>query len=147
MKILFRKVILTAALIAASVSAMAQQVTASGVVKDSKGIPVIGASVIQTGTNNGVISDIDGTFSLNVPEGAILAVSSIGYKTVNVAAASDMEIILEDDNELLDEVVVVGYGVQKKSDLTGAISSVNSRTSKTEPSHQQVRPSRERLLV
>ena len=127
MKSLFRKVILTAALIAASVSAMAQQVTASGVVKDSKGIPVIGASVIQTGTNNGVISDIDGTFSLNVPEGAILAVSSIGYKTVNVAAASDMEIILEDDNELLDEVVVVGYGVQKKSDLTGAISSVNSK--------------------
>ena len=127
MKSLFRKVILTAALIAASVSAMAQQVTASGVVKDSKGIPVIGASVIQTGTNNGVISDIDGAFSLNVPEGAILAVSSIGYKTVNVAAASDMEIILEDDNELLDEVVVVGYGVQKKSDLTGAISSVNSK--------------------
>ncbi|MCI6492454.1 MAG: carboxypeptidase-like regulatory domain-containing protein, partial [Bacteroidales bacterium] len=114
MKSLFRKVILTAALIAASVSAMAQQVTASGVVKDTKGIPVIGASVIQTGTNNGVISDIDGTFSLNVPQGAILAVSSIGYKTVNVAAASDMEIILEDDNELLDEVVVVGYGVQKK---------------------------------
>ena len=115
MKSLFRKVILTAALIAASVSAMAQQVTASGVVKDTKGVPVIGASVIQTGTNNGVISDIDGTFSLNVPQGAMLAVSSIGYKTVNVAAASDMEIILEDDNELLDEVVVVGYGVQKKS--------------------------------
>ena len=88
MKSLFRKVILMAALIAASVSAMAQQVTASGVVKDTKGVPVIGASVIQTGTNNGVIPDIDGTFSLNVPEGAILTVSSIGYKTVNVAAAS-----------------------------------------------------------
>ncbi|MCQ2142218.1 MAG: TonB-dependent receptor plug domain-containing protein, partial [Bacteroidales bacterium] len=106
---------------------MAQQVTATGVVKDAQGLPIIGASVIQSGTQNGVISDIDGAFSLNVPQGATLEISSIGYKTVKVVAAAGLDIVLEDDNELLNEVVVVGYGVQKKSDLTGAISSVNAK--------------------
>lgn len=114
-------------LMAASVSAMAQQMTASGVIKDTQGVPVVGASVIQVGTSNGVISDVDGTFSINVPKGAELAFSSIGYKTVNAVAAVGMEVVLADDTELLEEVVVVGYGVQKKSDLTGAISSVNSK--------------------
>ena len=127
MKTLIQKVVLAVMLISASVSAVAQSMTATGVVKDTKGVPVIGASVIQTGTNNGAITDLDGAFSLVVPEGAALTVSSIGYRTVNVAAAKDLVITLEDDSELLNEVVVVGYGVQKKSDLTGSISSVSAK--------------------
>ena len=127
MNSLIKQVVLTVMLMAASVSAMAQQMTASGVIKDTQGVPVVGASVIQVGTSNGVISDVDGTFSINVPKGAELTFSSIGYKTVNAVAAVGMEVVLADDTELLDEVVVVGYGVQKKSDLTGAMSSVNSK--------------------
>jgi len=120
-------ILLTVAFLATSISVMAQQVTATGVVLDAQGVAIIGASVIQTGTNNGAITDLDGNFSLNVPAGATIEVSSIGYKSVTVAAAQNLTITLQDDNELLDEVVVVGYGVQKKSDLTGAISSVNAK--------------------
>ncbi|MCQ2147461.1 MAG: TonB-dependent receptor [Bacteroidales bacterium] len=127
MKRFTKMILLTVAILAGSISAMAQQITATGVVKDSQGVAVIGASVIQTGTNNGVITDLDGAFSLSVPSGATIEISSIGYKTVSVTAGRDLSITLQDDNELLDEVVVVGYGVQKKSDLTGAISSVNAK--------------------
>lgn len=127
MKSLKKSILLTVLFLAGTIAAMAQQITATGVIKDAQGLPIIGASVIQPGTQNGAISDLDGTFSLNVPQGTTLEISSIGYKTVRVTAAQDLDIILEDDNELLNEVVVVGYGVQKKSDLTGAISSVNSK--------------------
>lgn len=127
MKSLKKTILLAVLFLATTITAMAQQVTATGVVKDAQGLPIIGASVIQSGTQNGVISDIDGAFSLNVPQGATLEISSIGYKTVKVVAAQGLDIVLEDDNELLNEVVVVGYGVQKKSDLTGAISSVNAK--------------------
>lgn len=97
----------------------------SGVVTDTNGEPVIGASVSEKGTTNGTITDINGKFSLNVKPGAILKVTFVGYKPHEVKATRTMKIILKEDSELLDEVVVVGYGTQKKENLTGAVASVD----------------------
>lgn len=107
-------------------SAFAQQV--KGTVKDSAGEPVIGAAVIVEGTTNGTTVDFDGTFVLNaVPSDAVLVVSSIGYKTVKVpVGGGNLNIVLEEDTQMLEETVVVGYGVQKKSVVTAAISSITS---------------------
>ncbi|MFV0270071.1 MAG: TonB-dependent receptor [Macellibacteroides fermentans] len=98
----------------------------NGVVVDQAGIPIIGANVVEKGTTNGVISDIDGKYSLSVSEGAILQITYIGYvqQAVKVGKESNLQIVLKEDSQALDEVIVVGYGVQKKRDLTGAISSV-----------------------
>ena len=107
--------------------ALAQSGGIRGQVLDRNGEPLIGAAVIEKGsTSNGVVTDLEGNFTINVPKGAILEVSCIGYTSVQVSAEANMKIILEEDHLLLDEVVVVGYGVQRKSDLTGAISSVKS---------------------
>lgn len=107
--------------------AVSQTVAIKGTVVSSDGEPVIGAAVIQyDNPSNGVISDVSGAFSITVPSGALLSVSSIGYVSVDVPAQKGMIVVLQEDNELLDEVVVVGYGVQRKSDLTGAISSVKA---------------------
>ena len=105
----------------ASVSLMAQNVTVSGVVSDQTG-PVIGASVFEKGTNNGSVTDVDGKFSLSVRPGATLVFSSIGYATQEIPVGSQrvFNIFLQEDNEFLDEVVVVGYGTMKRSDLSGA---------------------------
>ena len=108
-----------------SVSTFAQQI-ASGTVYDSSGEPVIGASVIEKGTSNGAVSDIDGQFSLTVKRGATLTISYIGYKTVEVAARENLSITLEEDAQTLNDVVVIGYGVQKKSVVTAAIAKVSS---------------------
>lgn len=97
----------------------------SGVVVDATGEPAIGASVLEKGTTNGTITDISGRFSLNVKPNATLIVSYIGYKTQEVKASGNMRIALKEDSEVLDEVVVVGYGLQKKVNLTGAVSSVD----------------------
>lgn len=99
----------------------------TGTVKDASGVPVIGASVFVKGTGNGTITDIDGKFTLNAPAGAILVFSSIGYNSVETAASAEMSIILQEDQELLDEVVVVGYGTVKKKDLTGSVSSFRKK--------------------
>ncbi len=80
----------------------------------------IGASIIEKGTTNGGITDINGKFTLTVKPGATLKISYIGYQTQEVKAARTMKIILKEDSELLQEVVVVGYGTQKKANLTGA---------------------------
>lgn len=89
------------------------------------GEPVIGVNVLVKGTTNGTITDIDGKYELNAPAGAILQISFIGYKTVEIAATtSEQTIKLHEDTETLDEVVVVGYGVQKKESLTGAMSTL-----------------------
>lgn len=100
----------------------------SGTVTDAQGEPVIGANVIESGTTNGVITDLDGKFTLQVPEDAMLQISFIGYvaQEVSVKNQSDMVIILKEDFQKLDEVVVVGYGTQKKVNLTGAITSVKA---------------------
>lgn len=107
--------------------AMSQTVAIKGTVVTADGEPIIGAAVIQKNApSNGVVTDVAGVFSITVPSGAILTVSSIGYVSVDVQAQKGMIVVLEEDNELLEEVVVVGYGIQRKSDLTGAISSVKA---------------------
>ena len=104
-----------------SVEAVQQAKKVTGTVVDAMG-PVIGANVLEQGTTNGVITDIDGHFSLEVQPGSKLEISFIGYVTqvIEVGNQTDFNIVLEEDNEMLDEVVVVGYGVQKKKLVTGA---------------------------
>ena len=99
----------------------------TGTVVDSQGA-VIGASVVEKGTNNGTVTDFDGNFTLNVSPGATIVVSYIGYETkeVKVGNQSALDITLKEDNALLDEVVVVGYGTMKKSDISGSVASVNT---------------------
>ena len=100
----------------------------SGRILDENGEPVIGASIMVKGTRNGTLSDIDGRYVLDAPAGTTLVVSCIGFaETEIVATSSPQSIVLKEDKELLDEVVVVGYGTIKKSDLTGAVSSVRSK--------------------
>lgn len=104
-----------------SISMMAQKVPVSGTVSDQTG-PVIGASVIEKGTTNGTMTDNDGHFTLTVSKGAVIEISSIGWLTqeITVGAQTNFTVTLSEDNEFLDEVVVVGYGSMKKSDLAGA---------------------------
>ena len=102
-----------------------QTISVAVTVVDTKGEPVIGANVIEKGTTNGGITDLDGKFTLNVKLGAILQISFVGYATQEVKAAPALKVVLKDDTELLDEVVVVGYGAQKKVNLTGAVASVD----------------------
>ena len=107
-----------------SVGAYAQTVTVKGHVKDALG-GVIGANVVEKGnTSNGTITDLDGNFTLTVPQGATLVVSFIGYTTQEVAAAPSVVVTLQEDSELLSEVVVIGYGVVKKNDATGSVTAV-----------------------
>ncbi len=108
-------------------SALAQNVIVKGVVKDTDGQTVIGASVLQKGTLNGVTTDSDGAFQLTVPSNATLQISFIGYKTVEVPVnnRTTINVTLEEDREMLEETVVIGYGTAKRSDVTGSISSVN----------------------
>lgn len=96
-----------------------------GTVVDEKGEPVIGASIAEIGTTRGTSTSVDGSFSLRASQGAKLQISFIGYKTVTAKAVNGMKITLVTDNALLDEVVVVGYGQQKKVNLTGAVSTVD----------------------
>ncbi len=100
-----------------------------GVVLDVNGESVIGASVVEKGTTNGSITDLDGNFQLTVSEGAVLQISFVGFKTqeVNTAGKQTLSITLIEDSEVLEEVVVVGYGVQKKESVVGAISQVTSK--------------------
>lgn len=109
---------------AASVAAPVKQ-KVSGVVRDAFGEPVAGASVVEKGTQNGITTDSDGKFTLTVNQGAILSISFIGYVTLQVKATDDMQITLEEDNQMLEETVVVGYGTMKRSDVTGSVSSLS----------------------
>lgn len=104
------------------------EISASGRVTDEKGEPIIGATVMQKGTSKGTITDVNGHFTLNVPEGSTLEISYIGYQTNLVHAKVNKDIILSPDTKALDEVVVVGYGTQKKANLTGAVDQVTSKT-------------------
>ena len=107
-----------------SVQNVQQKQTVSGIVKDSSGEPIIGASVLEKGTTNGTITDLDGKFTLSVSSNAVLQISYIGYKTLETKASPNMGVTLQEDTETLEEVVVVGYGVQKKESLTGAMSTL-----------------------
>ena len=116
-----------AATLLGSGSAFAQNRTISGTVVDTGGQPVIGAAVTVVGnTRIGAATDINGAFTLNVPAGANISVESIGYvsQTFAIGNQTTFNIVLEEDTEMLEETVVIGYGVQKKSDLTGAVASV-----------------------
>ena len=99
----------------------------SGIVLDEHGEPIIGATIKQQGSKSGTITDVDGRFSLDAPEGCMLTISYIGYADKAVTAQSDMSISLSTNIEALDEVVVVGYGIQKKVNVVGSISAVNSK--------------------
>ncbi|SHE58913.1 TonB-linked outer membrane protein, SusC/RagA family [Bacteroides luti] len=116
--------------------AFAQNKSVSGSVVDAKGEPIIGASVLVKGTSNGTISDMDGNFSLkNVPNNATLQVSFIGYvaQTISVAGKNTIKVVLQENSQVLEEVVVVGYGTAKKSDVTGAMARVGDKELKAMP--------------
>lgn len=101
------------------------RILVSGRILDSSGQPVPGASVIEKGTTNGVNTDIDGKFTISVKSGSSLEVSCIGYETVSVAASENLSVTLREDTQFLDEVVVVGFGTQKKVNMTGSVAAVD----------------------
>ena len=108
-----------------SVGAFAQQITVNGIVKDTTGEPVIGANVLVKGTTNGTITDFDGNFQLMANKGDIIVISFIGYTSQELPATGElMNVVLKDDSEMLSEVVVIGYGVAKKNDLTGSVTAI-----------------------
>ena len=109
------------------VEAVKQQKSINGIVADEQGEPIIGASVLEKGTTNGTITDLDGRFTLSIGKGTELIVSYVGYttKTVKIGNQSTIKIVLIEDTKTLDEVVVIGYGTQKKSDVSGSVTSVS----------------------
>ena len=123
-------------LISCHLNILAQDKTVTGVVLDKTGETVIGASVLVKGTTNGTITDVDGNFTLkNVQEDAVLQVSFVGYKAQDVAlkGQSNIKVTLEEDTEVLDEVVVIGYGSVKKSSLTGAVAKMDAKSIQDRP--------------
>lgn len=106
----------------------------SGVIKDDNGECVIGATIKEKGTKNGTVTDLDGNFTLEVNPGAMLEISYIGYTTQTVKAERKISVTLRENTLAMDEVVVVGYGMQKKSDLTGSVVSINSESIESRPS-------------
>lgn len=132
----FQRLFFVALFSVLAVGAFAQSKTVSGTVLDKAGETVIGASVVVKGTTNGTITDFDGKFTLqNVPDNGTIQVSFVGYKTVDIAVKGQttIKVTLEEDTETLEEVVVVGYGVQKKSDVTGAMARVGEKELKAMP--------------
>ena len=108
-----------------SVGAFAQQITVNGIVKDTTGEPVIGANVLVKGTTIGTITDFDGNFQLMANKGDIIVISFIGFTSQELPATAElMNVVLKDDSEMLSEVVVIGYGVAKKNDLTGSVTAM-----------------------
>lgn len=116
-------------------SLLAQDIKVQGVVKDQTGETVIGATVMQKGTSNGTVTDFDGNFSLTVPSNATLTISYIGFATQDIAVngQTDLQIVMKDDSQTLSEVVVVGYGMMRKSDLTGAVGSLGAKDMENSP--------------
>ena len=112
--------------------------TITGTILDEKGESIIGASVAVKGTANGTITDIDGKFSLDVNENDILAITYVGFlaQEIPVTGKSNLQITLKENAEMLDEIVVVGYGVMRKRDLTGAVSSIDSKSMQDKPRRQ-----------
>jgi TonB-linked SusC/RagA family outer membrane protein len=130
-----RKLWLTVCICAFTLSLFAQGIRISGTVLDSNGESIIGANVAEKGTTNGIITDVDGKFSFNVSQGAILVISHIEYNTQEVAVGNqtNIRIILANNTQALEEVVVVGYGTQKKINLTGSVATVGSREIEERP--------------
>ncbi|MDR2232696.1 MAG: TonB-dependent receptor [Tannerella sp.] len=107
----------------------------TGYIRDAQNEPVIGATIVEKGTNNGVTTDVEGYFSLNVSNDAVLRISYVGFlpQEITVGNQTSLTIVLQEDLQSLEEVVVIGYGTVKKSDLAGAVSSVSGRQFKDEP--------------
>jgi hypothetical protein len=128
-KPLFRRLLLLVACMLLCIPAVfgQNQVTVKGKILDAEGQPVIGASILQKGhEKSGVTTDLDGNFSIVVPGGTVLQISSIGFVTQEVTAAPQLTVVLDEDVTMLEETVVVGYGTQKKASLTSAISNIRS---------------------
>ena len=109
-----------------TVQGFAQTITVNGIVKDKTGEAVIGANVLVKGTTNGTITDFDGIFTLNANKGDIIVFSFIGYKSQELPVAEQMNVVLQDDTQLLEDVVVIGYGSVKKSDLSGSVVAIKA---------------------
>ena len=107
-----------------SVQVFAQSITVNGVVKDKTGESIIGANVLVKGTTNGTITDFDGNFTLQANKGDILVISFIGYQSQELPASAQMNVVLSDDTQILEDVVVIGYGTVKKSDATGSVTAI-----------------------
>lgn len=118
----------SAPLYAAPAAAVAPAITVTGTVTDAQGEPLIGATVLVKGTTLGTSTDLDGKFTLKNVTGKTLVISYVGYRTKEVPVSKAGDIVLEEDSSVLDELVVVGYGVQKKGSLTGAVSAVGEAT-------------------
>ncbi len=113
----------------------AQKQKVTGTVTDEAGEPLIGVTVVENGASVGAITDLDGKFTLDAPANATLTFSYVGYLTQNVKlnGKNNVNVVLKEDNALLDEVVVVGYGIQRKSDVTGALTRVNEEQLNSRP--------------
>ncbi|MDE6306071.1 MAG: TonB-dependent receptor plug domain-containing protein, partial [Muribaculaceae bacterium] len=124
-----KPILITLLMLVMTIAVHAQEITVHGsVLSDTDSEPLIGASVISSGkVANGVATDIDGNFVITVPSGSSLTVSYVGFKSVTVKAEPEMTIMLKENSEILDEVVVVGYSAEKKSDLTGSVSVVKMK--------------------
>ena len=109
-----------------SCNVFAQDVTIKGNVKDAKGEPIIGASILEKGTTNGTVTDFDGNFMLSAPKGSTIGISYIGYKSQDIInqGQSNLIVVLQEDTEVLDEIVVIGYGTVKKDDATGSVTAI-----------------------
>lgn len=119
-----RRALTLACGLALSATAFAQQVVVKGHVKDATGEPIIGAAVRVNGQSGGAVTDLDGNFSIKADKGATVTVTYVGYEQAKATVANNMVITLQEDNQSLKEVVVIGYGVAKKSDLTGSVTAM-----------------------
>ena len=141
--------VILAMMLVCSASAWAN-ITAKGTVTDSTGEPLIGVSVVEQGQANGVTTDIDGNFTISVADGAKITFTYIGFETQTLAASTDMKVVLKESSTMLDEVVAVGYGVQKKSVVTASIVWIMPSRAllRVLPSlHRRVNPVRHRRYV
>ncbi|ALC97348.1 TonB-dependent receptor [Capnocytophaga sp. oral taxon 323] len=128
MKVKMNKLLCTVMFFLCVAFGYAQQITVKGTVKDGSGQPLMGASVLVKGTSHGTAADFDGNFELKVDKGVTLVISSVGYKSREVAAkAGTMNIVLQEDTQQLEDVVVIGYGAIKKKDLTGSVNLVTDK--------------------
>ena len=134
-----KRLLLNAVFIAMGATAFAQQVDVNGTVTDKSGEPIIGATVMEKGAQNATVTDLDGNFRLKTAEGAKLDISYIGFKTVTVNAAPNLNITMEEDNATLEELVVTGYTAQRKADLTGSVAVVSTDDLKTSPDPDPMR--------
>lgn len=121
-----RRVLFSSALLLVSTLTFAQS-KVSGTVKDANGEPLIGVSVVEEGTSNGAVTDINGNYTLNVKPGAKLKLSYIGFTPKTIKAGSNSQIVMDEDNTALNEVVVVGYGTMRRKDVTSSITTVNAK--------------------